>query len=122
MLDNRPLKKRPDGQDYYSNIGYMFLGLVIEKVSGMSYFDFVQKYIMEPIGVKDFKVAGDYRKDRASNEVVYYPLEFRSSPYAIKVTRADSAFGLCISPRDCVKFCYHWMRQAHAFRGGINGT
>ena len=54
VLDNRPLKKRPGGQDYYSNIGYMFLGRVIEKVSGMKYIEFMQKFIMEPIGVKDF--------------------------------------------------------------------
>lgn len=100
----------------------MFLGRVIEKVSGMKYIDFMRKFIMDPIGVKDFKVAGDYRKDRAPNEVVYYSLEFKSSPYQIKVSRADSAFGLCISPRECVKFCYHWMRHAHCFRGGINGT
>lgn len=122
MLDNRKLTKRPGGQDYYSNIGYMFLGRVIEKVSGMRYFDFMKQFIMDPIGVRDFKVAGDYRKDRAPNEVVYYSLEFKCSPYQIKVARADSAFGLCISPRDCVKFSYHWMRQAHCFRGGINGT
>ncbi len=81
MLDNRPLKKRPGGQDYYSNIGYMFLGRVIEKVSGMKYIDFMRKFIMDPIGIKDFKVAGDYRKDRSPNEVVYYSLEFKSSPY-----------------------------------------
>ena len=100
----------------------MFLGRVIEKVSGLKYIDFIQKYIMEPIGVKDFKLAGDYRKDRSAKEVTYYPLEFKSSPYSINVGRSDSAFGLCISPRECVKFGYHWMRHAHCFRGGINGT
>ena len=92
----------------------MFLGRVIEKVSGLKYIEFIQKYIMEPIGVKDFKLAGDYRKDRSAKEVTYYPLEFKSSPYSIKVGRSDSAFGLCISPRECVKFGYHWMRHATA--------
>ena len=80
-IDNRPLKKRPGGQDYYSNIGYMFLGRVIEKVSGITYIELLKKFIMDPIGVKDFKLAGDYRKDRSPNEVVYYPLEFKCSPY-----------------------------------------
>ena len=47
----------------------------------MKYIDFQKKFIMDPIGVKDFKLAGDFRKDRAPNEVVYYPLEFKCSPY-----------------------------------------
>lgn len=53
-IDNRPLTKRPGGQEYYSNIGYLFLGRVIEKITGMAYTDYITKYIMEPIGVTTF--------------------------------------------------------------------
>lgn len=116
------MKKRPGGQDYYSNIGYLFLGRVIEKVSGMSYTDFITEYIMKPIGVTSFRLGKDAKKDKGEKEATYYSLEFKSSPYAIRVQRADSAFGMVISPRDCVKFASHWMRPAHYFRGGINGT
>ena len=122
VIDNKPLKKRPGGQDYYSNIGYLFLGRVIEKVSGMSYTDFITEYIMKPIGVTSFRLGKDAKKDKGEKEATYYSLEFKSSPYAIRVQRADSAFGMVISPRDCVKFASHWMRPAHYFRGGINGT
>ena len=41
VIDNRPLTKRPGGQEYYSNIGYLFLGRVIEKVTGMDYVDYI---------------------------------------------------------------------------------
>lgn len=109
ILDNRPLLKRPNNQTYYSNIGYMLLGRVIEKLSGETYFAYVKKNIMDPIGVTTFSVAPDSSKDKLPNEVSYYPLEFRSSPYNIKVARADSAFGMAISPIDCVQFAYHWM-------------
>ena len=122
MIDNRPLKKRPGGQDYYSNIGYMFLGRVIEKVTGMKYHEFINEYTMNPIGVTSFRLGKDSRKDKGPMEATYYSLEFKSTPYTIRVNRADSAFGMLISPRDCVKFAYHWMRPAHFFRGGINGT
>lgn len=37
----------------YSNSGYMVLGLIIEKVSGLSYFDYVRTYILEPAKMKD---------------------------------------------------------------------
>ena len=77
---------------------------------------------MKPIGVTSFNLASDSRKDKHPQEVTYYSLEFRSSPYSIRVSRADSAFGMVISPRDCVKFAANWMRPAHFFRGGINGT
>ena len=122
VIDNRPLKKRPGGQEYYSNIGYMFLGRVIEKVTQMEYIEFIKKYIMDPIGATSFDIASDSKKDKKPMEVRYYSLEFSSSPYAIKVARADSAFGCLISPQDCVKFASHWMRPASFFRGGINGT
>lgn len=76
-LDNRPLVKRPGGQDYYSNIGYLFLGRVIEKVTKMNYFDFVKTNIMDPIGVTQFYVASDSKTEKLPNEVTYYPLEFK---------------------------------------------
>lgn len=37
----------------YSNSGYMVLGLIIEKVSGLNYFDYVRTYILEPAKMKD---------------------------------------------------------------------
>ena len=80
----------------------MLLGLVIEKVTGMSYPDYITKYIMEPIGANTFALGNDSKKDKHPNEATYYSLEFTCSPYSIKVKRADSAFGMVISPRDCV--------------------
>ena len=98
------------------------MGRVIEKVSGMSYPEFITEYIMKPIGVTSFRLGKDAKKDKGEKEATYYSLEFKSSPYAIRVQQADSAFGMVISPRDCVEFASHWMRPAHYFRGGINGT
>ena len=95
---------------------------MIEKISGLSYTDFIQKYIMETIGVTTFALGNDSKKDKLPNEATYYSLEFNCSPYIIKVKRADSAFGMVISPQDCVKFAHNWMRPASFFRGGINGT
>ena len=88
----------------------------------MSYYDFINSYIMQPIGVTSFKHCRDSKKEKHVGEVTYYSLEFKSSPYSIKVNRADSAFGMAINAQDCVKFDFHWMRPASHFRGGINGT
>jgi CubicO group peptidase (beta-lactamase class C family) len=56
----------------YSNLGYSILGLVIEKVSGMSYEDFCRKTILEPLGIYDMKIAGNLPSEKAPFEVTYY--------------------------------------------------
>ena len=56
----------------YSNFGYMLLSLVIEKVTGESYWDYVQKNILHPAGVYGFRPATNYYEERNPNEVRYY--------------------------------------------------
>ena len=56
----------------YSNLGYSILGLVIEKVSGMSYEDFCRKTILEPLCIYDMKIAGNLPSEKAPFEVTYY--------------------------------------------------
>lgn len=36
----------------YSNVGYTLLGIIIERVSGLSYVDYIQKEITDPLGIK----------------------------------------------------------------------
>jgi CubicO group peptidase (beta-lactamase class C family) len=79
-LDKR-LQYTPGQGKAYSNLGYSILGLVIEKVSGMSYENFCRKNILEPLGIYDMKIAGNLPSDRAPFEVTYYePPEFTLKP------------------------------------------
>jgi CubicO group peptidase (beta-lactamase class C family) len=50
---DRPLEFAPGSEYRYSNSGYAVLGLLIEKVSGQTYADFVRTRILEPLGMKD---------------------------------------------------------------------
>ena len=56
----------------YSNLGYSILGLVIEKVSGMSYEDYCRQTIFEPLGIYDMKIAGNLPTEKTPFEVTYY--------------------------------------------------
>jgi D-alanyl-D-alanine carboxypeptidase len=47
-----PLEFPPGTKWKYDNTGYILLGAIIEKVSGMSYADYVRKNIFEPLGMK----------------------------------------------------------------------
>ncbi len=58
----------------YSNFGYAVLGKIIEKVTGMSYEDYVQFAILHPLGIYDMHVGKSSLKDRCKNEVCYYVL------------------------------------------------
>ncbi len=50
---DRPLDFPPGEKFSYSNSGYVLLGAVIEKVSGMSYEAFLNRAIFGPLGLKD---------------------------------------------------------------------
>ncbi|MHA1203106.1 MAG: serine hydrolase domain-containing protein [Candidatus Heimdallarchaeaceae archaeon] len=48
LIENQTLHFDPGNQFKYSNAGMEVLGRIIEKVSNMSYFDFVKEYIFKP--------------------------------------------------------------------------
>jgi CubicO group peptidase (beta-lactamase class C family) len=47
-----PLEFPPGTKWKYDNTGYILLGAIIEKVSGLSYADYIRKNIFEPLGMK----------------------------------------------------------------------
>ena len=48
-----PLRFEPGTQFAYSNEGYIVLGVIIEQVSGQSYWNFVKENIFQPSGMSD---------------------------------------------------------------------
>jgi CubicO group peptidase (beta-lactamase class C family) len=70
-LDKR-LHFTPGTGKAYSNLGYAILGLVIEKVCGMTYEDYCRKVILEPIGIYDMTLAHNLPSRKAPYEVTYY--------------------------------------------------
>jgi len=112
-LDTLPLKNPPGRVFAYSNFGYCILGRVIEKITGQSYADYVQKTILSPCGITDMRMGGNTLKDRAPREVTYYQQslvegeDHNDDPYALNVTRMDSHGGWIATPTDLVRFATH---------------
>jgi CubicO group peptidase (beta-lactamase class C family) len=50
---NKPLQFEPGKGWSYSNAGMIVAGLIVEKVSGQNYFDYVREHIYRPAGMKD---------------------------------------------------------------------
>ena len=55
-LKNKKLLFEPGKHFAYSNIGYLMLGLIIEKVTGKSYEEAVNQYIIDKINLKETDV------------------------------------------------------------------
>ena len=49
----KPLDFDPGTQWQYSNTNFVLAALIVEKASGMAYFDFLQKRVLNPLGLKD---------------------------------------------------------------------
>lgn len=74
----------------YSNFGYCVLGKVVEKISNMPYEEYLQKEILNPLGITGMKLSKTRRKDRAFNEVKYYTHQNESKRLSVFNT-GDSA-------------------------------
>lgn len=52
IIQTQPSDFAPNDQWLYNNSGYFLLGMIIEKVSGMTYGEYVQKNLLKPAGMK----------------------------------------------------------------------
>ncbi len=51
LYGSRPLRFEPGSKWEYSNYGFLLLGLIVEKASGQSYYDYVRDHIYKPAGM-----------------------------------------------------------------------
>lgn len=79
---DKPLDFDPGTKWSYSNSGYILLGIIIEKTSGMKYEDCVRQNIFEPLGMKDsgYDWNGTVLANRASG-YERGPKELRNASY-----------------------------------------
>jgi len=53
VFNDKPLNFQPGEQWAYTNLGYIVLGYLLEKITGQSYEQFVQENIFKPLGMND---------------------------------------------------------------------
>jgi CubicO group peptidase (beta-lactamase class C family) len=53
VLNDKPLNFQPGEQWAYTNLGYIVLGYLIERISGQTYEEFVRENIFKPLGMND---------------------------------------------------------------------
>lgn len=110
IFSSDPILYAPGTSRRYSNAGYVVLGLIIEKVSGKSYYDYVREHIYGPAGMKD---SDSYFQDAiVANRAVGYTLEDEDEkqlPQAVSnmymlPARGSSAGGGYSTAEDLLRF------------------
>lgn len=71
-LLQRRLAFVPGSGQEYSNFGYLLLSMIIEKVTGLPYADYMQQAVFEPARCHGFRMAGNWAADRHPGETRYY--------------------------------------------------
>ncbi|MBK5291364.1 MAG: serine hydrolase [Acidobacteriia bacterium] len=77
---DKPLEFEPGSKWSYSNSGYILLALVLEKASGVSYEEYMQRNIFEPAGMQD-----------SGHDTYEAVLKHRASGYAERNGRLQNA-------------------------------
>lgn len=68
----RGLGYTPGGQTRYSNVGYLVLSQIVEKLTGQPYERYVKDSILSPIGCIDMHIGEAFSSQYFPNEVQYY--------------------------------------------------
>jgi CubicO group peptidase (beta-lactamase class C family) len=96
LMSEYPLLFEPGEAYSYSNTNYYFLGIIIEKLSGMTYFDFVEQNFFAPLQMNatstDSAVLTSKGALLIQNGAIYLPSQNRTLSYA--------AGSICSDARD----------------------
>jgi CubicO group peptidase (beta-lactamase class C family) len=65
----------------YSNVGYLVLGKVIEKISGKKYEDYVQQNIFSPLDIHSIHLGKNLKNQKLEHEVEYFCDDLTQSCY-----------------------------------------
>jgi CubicO group peptidase (beta-lactamase class C family) len=101
-INKRPLESVPGTRNRYSNSGYIVIGGVISKTSGLSYAAFLRKRIFEPLQLKNT----DAETAPATGEAVGYSWDGTSyrKAEALDVSGVSSAAMVCSTVGDLLRF------------------
>ena len=103
MTMGTPLDFEPGAESKYSNFGYIVLGEVIEKASGVAYGKYVAEHVLKPAGVKSARLQpldAGYAKNEARRYLAGTDTEL--PPWRQKYS--DAAGGWAVSSVDMVRF------------------
>ncbi|HEX4839806.1 MAG TPA: serine hydrolase, partial [Rhabdochlamydiaceae bacterium] len=81
----------PGAQDHYSNFGYLVLGAVIERVTGMGYLDYINQTFAQPLNLQIYQAKTPTQFTRETPFARTFQLEGTTSSLGLAATAQDLA-------------------------------
>jgi CubicO group peptidase (beta-lactamase class C family) len=66
----QPLQYTPGTNSAYSNYGYLLLSAIVEKVTSMDYFNYVQQKVLAPLGITEVLLSSTEAQQRDPSEAI----------------------------------------------------
>ncbi|WP_052088387.1 serine hydrolase domain-containing protein [Paenibacillus wynnii] len=100
LFQNSKMKFSPGERFHYNNAGYILLGLIIEKFSGMEFSDYVEKYVFQPCKMER---SGYFSLDQLPSNTAQGYIEhddgsWRSNIYSIPVKGGSDGGAFVTAP------------------------
>lgn len=109
LIKTYPFDFASGSAQLYSNSGFWLLGLVVEKASGMSYEDYVEKKIFEPLGMKRSTYCDSYANiERRAHGYRTRNGQIMRAPTSVH-TWGFAAGSLCSTAADMIT----WLKALH---------
>lgn len=103
IIDYVPLSNPPGTSYAYSNVGFMILGRVIEKITQKTYEQYVQDEILDPVGITGMEIGGNTLEERKPGESRYHS----AGAYTRNFSRRDANGGWIATATDLVRLFVH---------------
>lgn len=105
------LTAEPGKMFSYSNVGYTVLGIIIERASGLSYTEYIQKEIAKPMGIQvHFLLNEDHRRPYASTVSLCYDKKGKEVEDSLS-TMLPAGSNTYMSLSDFVKFGQMFLKK-----------
>ena len=101
----KPLTFKPGEKSQYSNMGYATLGLIISKVTGRFYGEFLKQHIFEPLGMSTARIISE--ADIVPNRAAGYRLvneEIKNQEWVSPTINTTADGSLYVSALDMAKW------------------
>lgn len=105
MYKNVMLDHPPGTQDAYSNYGYLLATMVVEKVSGLKFIDYVNQKILQPAGLDPVHISPTAKGSQPPGEPPYEDEGSGLTADPISLSIAPAAYGgdqLMYEVADCI--------------------
>ncbi len=104
VIAQKDLNFAPGDEFRYSSGGYAVLAKIVEKISGLSFRKFLEKYIFKPLGMKNTIVYDNHNEIVKNRVVSYWPIEKGNYERRSQVFDAYGDGGIITTIKDLVNW------------------